>query len=136
MKMLLLAATLIGCATPHVLHPGDLPPLTAQVAPEQRVAMWQRAISTVLDLGYVPQVLNEAACYIGAKQRDDVTVGTLYGTTAIVTISPEGLVRVEVGGAGIYTSDDALKVDLQKVQSQLIQAIMNRAPGAAAPPSS
>jgi hypothetical protein len=136
MKALLLAATLIGCATPHVLRPGDLPPLTGQVAPEQRVAMWQRAIAAVLDLGYVPQVLNEAACYIGAKQRDDLTVGNLAGTSAIVTVSPEGLVRVEVGGSGLYTSDDAIKADIQKVQGQLMQEIMTRAPAVAAPPSS
>jgi hypothetical protein len=128
----LLIALVSACATPHVLRPGELQPLTAQVSPDQRAVMWQRAISALLDEGYVPTVMNEAAGYVGAKQRDDVSVGALAGTMAIVTISPEGVVRVEVSGAGLYTSDSALVADVSKVQQQLMQEIMARAP--AAPP--
>jgi len=89
--------------------------------------MWHRAIDVLLDEGYVPQVLNEAACFISAKQRDDVDVGALAGTAALVTISPEGRLRLEVGGAGVYNSASELKRDIAALEDKLIQEIAGRA---------
>lgn len=103
----------------YALRPGDLPPMLERVAPDQRVATWNRAIAVLLDEGYVPQALNEAACYISAKQRDDATVAELAGTFAIVTISPDGVVRVEIGGAGVYDNASQLELDLQTIQQRL-----------------
>ncbi|HUJ57516.1 MAG TPA: hypothetical protein VLX92_03460 [Kofleriaceae bacterium] len=134
---LLLLCAVSGCATPYLLRPGDVAPLTASVAQDQRAVVWQRAIGALLDMGYIPQVLNEAACYISAKQRDDVTDGQLAGTIAIVNVSPEGQVRVEVGGAGVYHSADELARDVKTVEHNIMQAILARsAPPAAAVPSS
>jgi hypothetical protein len=127
----LLLASLSACMTPYVLRPGDLAPIVAQVGSEQRVAIWQRAITVLLDEGYVPQVLNEAACYVSGKQRDDVTEGALAGTIAIVTVSPEGRLRVEVGGHGVYRDEADLKRDVAEIQQRLTQEIM----GSALPPA-
>jgi len=121
-----------GCATPRLLRPGSLHPGTASVAIDQRVATWHRAIQVLLDEGYVPQVLNEAACYVSAKQRDDISVGTLSGTIAIVIVTPDGVVRVEVGGSGIYHSDDELLRDVSAEQAKLLAEIVAaRPPGVA-----
>jgi hypothetical protein len=120
------AIVLSACATPHVLRPGDLAPLTASVPTDQREVMWQRAIGALLDEGYVPQVLNEAACYISAKQRDDLVDDKLAGTIVLVTITPEGTLRVEVGGSGLYSSDDAFLADVQQLQAHLLSAILAR----------
>jgi hypothetical protein len=125
------AIVLSACATPHVLRPGDLAPLTSKVPADQRTLMWQRAIVALLDEGYVPQVLNEAACYISAKQRDDLADDKLEGTIVLVTITSEGTLRVEVGGHGLYTSDDAFLQDVRGVQDHLMQAIMARTTTAA-----
>ena len=132
-KLILGLTVLSGCATPMLLRPGDVAPITAQVSGE-RVATWQRAIVVLLDEGYIPQVLNEAACYISAKQRDDVTTGALAGTTAIVMISPDGVLRVEVGGAGVYNSAADLERDVEAVQNRLVQEIQSRAALPSAPP--
>jgi hypothetical protein len=110
-----------ACATPQLLRPGDLAPVTSRVPADQRTAVWQRAIGVLLDEGYVPQVLNEAACYISAKQRDDVTVGSVAGTMTIVTVSPEGVLRVQVSGAGVYNSATELARDLDAIQHRLLQ---------------
>jgi len=130
-------ASLAGCN--QYLRPGELSPLKAQVALEQRTRIWQEAIDVLLDEGYVPNVLDPLACYISAKQRDDVQVGSLTGTMTIVTISPEGRLRVEVSGQGIYASSSSLVHDLEAVQTKLRDEILARAarlsatPPAAAP---
>jgi hypothetical protein len=127
---LVAVVALAACgASPQMLRPGDLAPLASQVPVEQRVAVWQRAIGVLLDEGYVPQVLNEAACYISAKQRDDVTVGAIAGTMTIVTVSPEGVLRVQVSGAGVYNSQAELARDLDAIQHRLVQEISS--PGGA-----
>jgi hypothetical protein len=111
--------------------------VSTQVGAERRVALWQRAIGVLLAEGYVPQVLNEAACYISAKQRDDVTVGAVAGTLAIVTVSPEGVLRIQVSGAGVYSSGSGLARDLDAIQHRLLQEIVSsRAPQASTAPSS
>jgi hypothetical protein len=119
-----------SCATPHVLRLGAVPASVAPTAAEQRVIVWQRAIDVLLQDGYVPQVLNETACYIFAKHRDDLEAGVLAGASAIVTVSPEGLLRVEVAGNGLYTSDAALAHDVAQEQTHIFDQI--RA-GSAAP---
>lgn len=130
-----LVLSALACAAPYVLRPGDLAPIVAQVSSEQRIAVWQRAITVLLDEGYVPQVLNEAACYVAGKQRDDVVEGALAGTIAIVTVSPEGRLRVEVGGHGVYTNEADLKRDVAEIQQRLTQEIMGAAPAPASPGS-
>ncbi|HEX4351580.1 MAG TPA: hypothetical protein VGL61_16175 [Kofleriaceae bacterium] len=127
-KLLLLATCLFaGClpdALPQAVHPGDLPPLVATVAPDQRVATWNRAITVLLDEGYVPQILNQDAAYISAKRRDAATdTDELAGTNVIVTISPQGAVRVEIAGGGVYTDGSQLARDLQAVQTRLTAEI-------------
>ncbi|HEY1811212.1 MAG TPA: hypothetical protein VGG74_02590 [Kofleriaceae bacterium] len=127
-KLLALAACFFAAcvpdALPQAVHPGDLPPLVARVAPDQRVATWNRAITVLLDEGYVPQILNQDAAYISAKRRDAATdTDELAGTNVIVTISPQGAVRVEIAGAGVYTDGSQLARDLQVVQTRLTAEI-------------
>jgi hypothetical protein len=135
LKILFAAALATGCN--QFLRPGDLPALTAQTSGD-RVRTWQRSIDVLLDEGYVPDVLNEAAGYISAKQRDDVQIGKLSGTSVIVTVSPEGRLRVEVSGHGTYASSSGLVDDLNAVQKDLLAKIMAAAqapaPQPAAPP--
>lgn len=128
---------LAGCN--QYLRPGEMSPLNAQVALDQRARVWQQAIEVLLDEGYVPDVLDPTACYISAKQRDDVQLGSLSGTMAIVTVSPEGKLRVEVSGHGVYASSSGLVHDLDAVQIKLRDEIVARsaAPSVPAPaPSS
>ena len=121
----LLACSLGACvATPMYTRPGDLAPLIAHVDGDQRDLVWQRAIGVLLDEGYVPQLLDEHAGYISAKQRDDVDVDALAGTLAIVTVSPDGVLRVEVSGHGLYDSGDDLLRDIKAEQNKLLQKIM------------
>jgi len=128
LSMSLLTLALGGCYGNYLTRPGTLPVASGHVAPDQRVALWQRAIGVLLDQGYVPQVLNEAACFISAKQRDDLSPGTTTGAIAIVTVTPDGVVRVQVSGAGVYQSQSDLDADLTKRQNDLLAAIL------AAPP--
>jgi hypothetical protein len=132
---MLTAVLVAACATPQLLRPGDLAPVSAQVDAAQRVAVWHRAIGVLLDEGYVPQVLNEAACYISAKQRDDVVVGAVAGTLAIVTVSPEGVLRLQVSGVGVYHSASDLAHDLDAIQHRLIQEITSRGAAPMSPPA-
>jgi hypothetical protein len=128
MRNLLLAViaslSVVACASPQLLRPGSLRPGVASVPAAQRTATWHRAIEVLLDEGYVPQVLNEAAGYVSAKQRDDIEVGALAGTIAIVTVNPDGMVRVEVGGHGIYHSADELVRDVAAEQAKLLAEIV------------
>src|SRR5271170_6145752 len=84
-----------GCVRTYYTRPGTLKPSMAAVAPAERTAVWQHAVSALLDQGYVPQVVNEAAGYISARRRDDLVEDALIGTMTTVVISPEGTVRVE-----------------------------------------
>jgi hypothetical protein len=140
MRALLLSAVLtasLASACNYYLRPGDIQPVTARVVGDQRDAVWQRAINVLLDEGYVPDVLNQQAGYISAKQRDDVQLGQLAGTMAIVTVSPDGVLRVEVSGHGEYTSSDGLLHDVQAEQDKLLKEILaaSAAPAHGAPPS-
>ena len=128
-KLIALAACLfaacIPTALPQAVHPGDLPPLVTHVTPDQRDATWNRAITVLLDEGYVPQILNKDAAYISAKRRDAATDNDeLAGTSVIVTISPQGAVRVEISGGGVYTDGSQLARDLQTVQTRLTTEII------------
>jgi hypothetical protein len=109
------------------------------VPPEQRTMVWQHAIAVLLDEGYVPQVLNEAACFVSAKQRDDLVASSTgtTGATVVVTVSPEGIVRVQVSGNGIYHSVDELAADITQRQQALLPAILAvpKGTGAAKPTS-
>jgi hypothetical protein len=120
------AALAAGCYGNYIVRPGMLMPETAQVKPEDRVATWNRSITVLLDDGYVPQVVNEAAGFVSGKRRDDLVEDNLAGSTAIVTITPEGLVRVEVSGAGIYSSQEQLVGDVRAEQTRLINRLMGR----------
>lgn len=122
--ILVVAASLGACTQRYVIRPGELPPIVAQVAPDQRTALWHHAIEVMLDEGYVPQVLDESAGYISGKQRDDLTTGPLAGTMAIVTISPTGRLRVQISGAGIYHDASELERDITSIQERLVQEIV------------
>ena len=122
-------ASLCSCTRGYIIRPGDLPPIVATVPPDQRTQIWQRAITVLLDEGYVPQVLDESAAYVSGKQRDDLTTGPLAGTMAIVTVSPEGRLRVQVSGAGVYHDLSELERDIAQIQQRLTQEIL-AAPGA------
>jgi hypothetical protein len=123
------ASLAAGCG--FYLRPGAVQPATAHVVGDQRDAVWQRAIEVLLDEGYVPDVLNQPAGYISAKQRDDVQLGKLAGSMAIVMVSVGGVVRVEVSGHGEYTSSDGLMRDVKAEQDKLLKKILAPAAPAA-----
>lgn len=100
---LVLLIPLMGCV--YHARPGELAASRATIPVSERNVAWQHAITALLDNGYVPQVLNEAAGYIGARRRDDLDNGPLVGSLATVVFTPEGVVRVEVSGVGIGTSE-------------------------------
>jgi hypothetical protein len=129
MRVFIFAIVLLGAEGCHAMYgvrPGTLAPATAAVPPAERIALWHRSVSVLLEEGYVPQVLNEAACYVSGKQRDDVAHGALAGTMAIVTIAPEGSLRVEVSGVGLYESPEDLGTDISKRQIHLMRRILNQ----------
>jgi hypothetical protein len=123
--VLSVAPSLLGCAQTYYTRPGSFKPAMASVAPAERTAVWQHAVAALLDQGYVPQVLNEAAGYISAKRRDDLTDDALTGTLATVAISPEGMVRVELSGVGVFTSERAFLDAVATRQTQILQAVMS-----------
>jgi hypothetical protein len=119
------ASTLLaGCAQTYYTRPGTFKPAMANVAPAERLSVWQHAVSGLLDQGYVPQVLNEGAGYISAKRREDLNDDALTGTMATVVISPEGAVRVELSGIGVFSSEQAFFNAVGQRQAQIMQAIM------------
>lgn len=122
---LVLSILLSGCTYYHV-HPGALEPSRGQIGPEERVATWQRAIGVLLDQGYVPQVLNERACFISAKHREDFENDPLAQTLALVYISPDGVVRVEVSGVGYFASEKEFLTAIGQKQHLIFQQIVNR----------
>jgi hypothetical protein len=130
--LLVLAVLLSGCSYYHV-HPGALEPSRAQIAPEERAALWRRAIGVLLDQGYVPQVLNEAASFISAKRREDFENDPLARTLVLVYISPDGAVRVEVSGVGYFASEKQFISAIGERQRVILDLILNRSGGATRP---
>jgi hypothetical protein len=127
-----LSFLLSGCTYYHV-HPGALEPSRAQVAPEERAALWRRAIEVLLDQGYVPQVLNEAASFISAKRREDFDNDPLAKTLVLVFISPDGAIRVEVSGIGYFASEKQFISAIGERQRMILDLILNRSVGAQRP---
>jgi hypothetical protein len=123
MKQLLLVLLLSSCTRLYTMHAGELVPSVANVAPEKRLALWQRAVVVLLDQGYVPQVLTESAGYISAHRRDDLTDDELAGTLALVTISQEGVVRVALAGAGTFHSETDFVKAMTERQGKLAELI-------------
>jgi hypothetical protein len=122
---LLVPVLVSGCASYYYVRPGTLEPNRAQVSQDQRSAVWHRAVGALLDQGYVPQVLNEAASFISAKRREDLADDALAGTFAVVWISPEGSLRVEVTGAGFFHSEQQLINAVGERQRALLNEILN-----------
>ncbi len=123
-------ATTSGCYSIQIARPGTLPVATAVVPPDQRLATWNRAISALVDAGFIPQVFNETACYESAKRRDDLGDDILSGAQAIVQVTPEGLVRVQVSGLGSFSSQEALNLEITRRQLDILQRIVHPAPPA------
>lgn len=136
MKALLLAAMLAGCYQNYYLRPNELPPAVAQITPEQRLAAWNRVVAVLLDEGYVPTLMDPTTCFVSAKFRDDIEVGKLTGTLALVAISPEGKLRVSVAGHGTYAvgHEDDFKHDMLGEQDRITKEILATQP--APPPRS
>jgi hypothetical protein len=112
-----------GCYSLQIARPGTLPTAGLRVPPEQRMAAWNRAITALIDAGFVPQVFNETACYVSARRRDDLDDDVLIGALAIVQVTPEGLVRVQISGRGSFRSPEDLQAEIQRRQSAIVQAI-------------
>ena len=122
----LLAAVLSGCSMWYRVRPGQSRPATAGVAPEQRAAIWQRAVTVLLDEGYIPALLNESTCFISAHRRVDLVDDALAGTLVLIAISPEGRLRVEVGGSGIFSSERELLRAVSELQGHLLRLIVQQ----------
>jgi hypothetical protein len=130
--LLALSLLIAGCSYYHV-HPGALEPSRAQVAPEERAALWRRAIGALLDQGYVPEVLNEAASFISARRREDFENDPLAKTLALVYISPDGAVRVQVSGVGYFASEKQFLNAIGERQRVILDLILNRSGGVTTP---
>ena len=122
---------LSGCTSYYHVHPGTLEPGRAVVAPDQRTELWRRAVGVLLDQGYVPQILNESAGYISAKRREDLDNDAFAGTIALVYISAEGNVRVDVSGGGLFHSESQFVDAVRQRQQLLLSLILNRPAGSA-----
>jgi hypothetical protein len=123
---LVFGSLLSGCTSNYLVRPGTLEPGRATVAPDQRAAVWRRAVGVLLDQGYVPQVLNEDAGFINAKRREDIANDAFSGTIALVYISPEGSVRVEVSGSGLFHSENQFLAAVGQRQQMLLNLILGR----------
>lgn len=132
-SLLLLSSLLSGCASYYYVHPGRLEPSRAQIAPDERTALWRRAIGVLLDQGYAPQVLNEAALFISARRREDFDNDALAKTMVSVYISAEGAVRVEMSGVGLFTSEKQFLAAVGERQQLILNLILNRAGGGTEP---
>src|ERR1700759_5039475 len=104
LPVLLLVSAVTGCVEPYYARPGVLPPVTTYVPPELRLTVWKHAISVLLGEGFVPYALNDQASYIAARYRDDGRIGELVGSTAIVVITPDNNLHVDIAGHGVYAS--------------------------------
>jgi hypothetical protein len=118
---------LTSCASLYYTRPGTFHPAVGSIAPSDRSAVWQRAITALLDEGYVPQVLNEAGGYISARRREDLVEDTsLVGTMATVVVAADGQVRVEVSGTGVYYSEGAFVAAITNRQQRLLARILGQ----------
>ena len=122
-----LAAVLSGCSMLYRVRPGQSKPAMAVVAPEQRAAIWQRAVTILLDEGFIPELLNESVCFISARRRADLVDDALAGSLVLIAISPEGNLRVEVGGSGIFQSERDLLSAVSELQGHLLSLIVRQA---------
>jgi len=118
-------ATASGCYSMRVSRPGTLPLAVASTPADQRIATWNRAISALIDTGFVPQVFNETSCYVGAKRRDDLGADILSGAMAIVQVTPDGVVRVQVSGVGLYSTQEALNAEITRREADILERIVH-----------
>jgi hypothetical protein len=131
-SLLVFASLLSGCSYYHV-HPGALEPSRAQVDPDERSVLWRSAIGALLDQGYVPEVLNESASFISARRREDFENDPLAKTLALVYISPDGGVRVQMSGVGYFASEKQFLSAIGERQRAILDLILSRSGRAAAP---
>ena len=120
-----------ACFNSYLVRPGETPVAFGHTPSEQRLMTWQRAVYALLEQGYVPDLLNESAGYISAKRREDLQADALTGTVAVVVVAPDGTVRVQVSGVGLFTSEDDAKKQIGERQTLLLAAILG--PSAPAP---
>jgi hypothetical protein len=125
---------LSGCA--YYVRPGEIQPAAAVVSPEQRVATWNRALTVLLAAGWVPQVLDEKACFIGARRRDDDDFENLAGAYISVQIDPAGQLRLQIAGRGTFRSQEALETTVRSFQDQLLAGIVGAGAAPVRPPRS
>jgi hypothetical protein len=123
---LVMTLALHGCYTLYGARPGSLAPAVAAVPPDTRTQAWQRAVSVLVEDGYVPELLNETACYVSARRREDAEYDVLAGAMAIVTIAPDGQLRVQVSGRGLYQSQDQMSAAIARNQVHLLRRILNQ----------
>jgi hypothetical protein len=107
-------------------RPGSLKPATGTISEDRRL-VWQRALTVLLDAGYMPELLNEGACFIKARQRQDLVPDATNRATAVVTIGIDGVLRVEVSGAGYYANAGDLAAELDRRQNALLHGILDPA---------
>jgi hypothetical protein len=103
-----------------------VPAAFGHVSAPERLLTWQRAVYALLEQGYVPDLINESAGYVSAKRREDLQADALTGSTAIVVIAPDGVVRVEVSGVGIATSQEGATSQIAQRQMELLNAVLGR----------
>jgi hypothetical protein len=108
------------------VHPGTLGAATVSVSPDEKGVLWRRAVGVLLDQGYVPQVLNESACFISARRREDIADDAFARTIAIFSVSPEGVARMEVSGAGLFSSEAQFVAAIRDRQITLLSLITGR----------
>lgn len=118
---ILLSMPLMACV--HYSLPGAFAPARGSIPVAERTLAWQHAVTALLDNGYVPNELNETAGYIVARRRDDDT-GPLVGSLATVVLTPEGMVRVEVSGTGVFTSEKTFVSTITARQNDILQSIL------------
>ncbi|HSY49038.1 MAG TPA: hypothetical protein VLC46_09515 [Thermoanaerobaculia bacterium] len=126
LRLALVAAPLLtGCVNFYHVHPGTLPVSSASIPPDQKDAVWKRAVVVLLDQGYVPQILNHDAYYISAKRREDIDNDAFAGTIALFSITADGQVRVEVSGGGLFHSEQQFIAAVGQRQDELLRLILN-----------
>jgi hypothetical protein len=123
---LVLPILLAGCTTWYLARPGTLGASRVFVSPDDRSRIWQRAVVVLLDQGYVPQVLNEGAGFISARRREDIADDAFARTIALFSVSPEGLVRLEISGAGLFGSEEKFVAAIRDRQETLLDLILGR----------
>jgi hypothetical protein len=116
---------LSGCTSLYYARPGELVPARAVVASDQRLAVWQRAVTVLLDEGYVPDVLDGSAGFIKAKRRDDLEGDTLARTVALVSVTAQGQVRVEISGGGLFHSEQDFRRAIAERQRRIADRIVD-----------